>query len=145
MTVIPQQTEYSFPPASPDLSPRGLSILLVEDHADTATNLAVLLRAEGHRVRIAADGQQGLVEAQADWPDTVLLDLGLPELDGYELAQRLQGARDGRRPLLIAVTGYGQDDDRRRSREAGIDLHLVKPVEFDTLRLLLERFRRVVQ
>ena len=70
-------------------------------------------------------------------PEVVLLDIGLPEMDGYEVARRLRGLPRGRNVLLIAVTGYGQEEDRRRSREAGFDFHLTKPVELDALKTLI--------
>jgi CheY-like chemotaxis protein len=128
----------------------GLRILVVEDDLDSAESLALLLRMFGHEVRIATDGSAALREARANPPDVALLDIGLPGMDGYGLAQRLtelgaQGEKTTRRrPLLVAVTGFGQEEDRRRSREAGIDLHMIKPVDPDQLRRLLQRFQTVL-
>jgi CheY-like chemotaxis protein len=93
---------------------------------------------------VVSDGPAALEATRDGWPDVVLLDIGLPNRDGWQVAQSIQSiARrpNDKRPLLIAVTGYGREDDRRRSTEAGIDLHLVKPVEPEQLRSLLHRFR----
>jgi CheY-like chemotaxis protein len=124
--------------------PERLRILIVKDHADNAASLAILLRMDGHDLEIAPDGPAGLEKVAGRQPDVVLLDLGLPGMSGYEVAQRLAGQHYSRRPLLIAVTGYGREEDRRRSAEAGIDLHLVKPVAPNHLCALLKRFHRVV-
>jgi CheY-like chemotaxis protein len=124
--------------------PSGLRILIVEDYADGADSLALLLRMDGHDVEVARDGAEAL-ERELDFrPDVVLLDLGLPGMTGYEVARHLVERRPDRTPLLVAVTGYGDAEARRRSAETGIDLHLVKPVEPARLYDLLERFRRVV-
>jgi CheY-like chemotaxis protein len=105
----------------------------------------MLLRLKGHEVRVAADGPAALDEAQQAQPDVVLLDIGLPGgMDGYEVAQRLQGQKAPKKPLLIAVTGFGGEADRRRSAEVGIDLHLVKPADMEALLRLLSRFQRVL-
>jgi CheY-like chemotaxis protein len=109
----------------------------VEDHADTADSLALLLCLFGHQVRVARDGRTALELARAFSPDVVLLDIGLPGMDGWQIAQQFRQQPAARRPLLIALTGYGQDNDRQRSHEAGIDLHLLKPVDPDLLRRLL--------
>ena len=91
-------------------------------------SLRLLLESLGHRVLEAADGQRGLALALHHRPEVVLIDLGLPGLDGYEVARALRASPTGKQAALIAVTGYGQQDDRRRSTEAGFDAHLVKPV-----------------
>jgi two-component system, OmpR family, response regulator len=122
----------------------GLHILIVEDHPDCAESMAMLLRVYGHEVEVAPNGTAGLDKALFRMPDVVLLDLGLPGLNGYEVARRLSAIRPGRTPLLIAVTGFGQEEDRQRSAEAGVDLHLVKPVEPVTLRAILARFQRLL-
>ncbi len=125
--------------------PTGLFVLVVEDHEDTAHTTAALLRCYGHEVRIAFDGPTALRIAQEWQPDVVLLDIGLPGIDGYDLARLLhQRSPYQRRPLLIAITGLGQEEDRRRSNEAGMDLHLVKPIEPDQLRAVLRRFQRLL-
>jgi DNA-binding response OmpR family regulator len=95
--------------------------------------MAQLLEFYGFRVEVAEDGPAALEAFRREPRDVVLLDIGLPHMDGYEVARRLRAARPKRRPWIIAVTGYGQEDDRRRSAEAGIDLHLVKPVDPEAL------------
>jgi PAS domain S-box-containing protein len=114
-------------------------ILIVDDNKDSAESLAMLMRLLGHDVHTAHDGEAGLHAAAQFDPDIVLLDIGLPRLDGLEVARRLRGDLGLRDALLIAMTGYGQDEDRRRSQGAGFDAHLVKPVDFNELQALLER------
>jgi signal transduction histidine kinase/CheY-like chemotaxis protein len=116
-------------------------ILIIEDNVDAREMLRVSLELEGHRVEATDDGLRGVEMALALRPDVVLVDIGLPGLDGYGVAARLRAAR-GRDVVLIALTGYGQPDDRERTRHAGFDAHVVKPVDPDTLgRLLAEEFR----
>jgi two-component system CheB/CheR fusion protein len=116
---------------------RRLRILVVDDHEDAAESLATLLRLLGHEVRVAADASEALDVVSAFQPDVALLDIGLPGMDGYELARRLRRLPGLDRILLLALTGYGLDADRRRSQEAGFDGHLVKPVDLDALRARL--------
>jgi two-component system, chemotaxis family, CheB/CheR fusion protein len=122
-------------------SASGLRVLLVEDDAVAANSLAHLLKLEGCRVETAADGPLALETAKAQQPDVVLLDLGLPGMDGYEVARLLLQQKSGKRPLLIAVTGFGGESERLRSYEVGIDLHLTKPVSIEELRHFLGRFQ----
>jgi CheY-like chemotaxis protein len=103
-------------------------VLVVEDNADAREALCTALRLDGHEVHEAADGPAGLEAAVRLSPDVALLDVGLPGLDGYELAQRIRAGEAGSRMLLVALTGYGQADDRRRAVASGFDVHLVKPV-----------------
>jgi CheY-like chemotaxis protein len=115
---------------------RGLRILIVEDNLDTAKTLRTLLRRYGHEVAMAHSGPGG-VEAARTWkPDVILCDLGLPEMDGYEVARTLR-REPATAARLIAVSGYGQEEDLRRSEEAGFDLHLIKPVDPAELQRLL--------
>jgi two-component system CheB/CheR fusion protein len=107
----------------------GRRILVVDDNIDAAESLALLLKIEGHSVEMAHDGVAALEAVRKKYPDVVLLDIGLPRMDGYEVARRLRSMEDQRDTLLVALTGYGQTEDRRRSREAGFDHHLVKPVD----------------
>jgi CheY-like chemotaxis protein len=116
--------------------PSGRSILIIEDNADARDALRVLLELEGHAVEAAEEGNQALELARAKDPDIALVDIGLPGIDGYEVARRVR-ARDRRRPVLIALTGYGQPEDRRRATEAGFDDMLVKPVDPTALTNLL--------
>jgi CheY-like chemotaxis protein len=120
--------------SSPELP--GRSILIIEDNADARDALRVLLELDGHEVEAAEEGQQALDLAHARDPDIALVDIGLPGIDGYEVARRVR-ARDARRPVLIALTGYGQPEDRRRATEAGFDDVLVKPVDPTALSTLL--------
>ena len=119
-------------------SPGGRSILIIEDHDDARHALRALLELEGHRVDAAGTGPQGIELALAHLPDIALIDIGLPEVDGYEVARRLRAAARPC-PYLIALTGYGQPDDVKRAREAGFDAHLLKPVDPDALASVLSR------
>ena len=114
-------------------------VLVVDDNADAAQMLATLLEAHGHAVSVAYDGSSGLACAQRERPDVMLLDIGLPDMDGHELARRLRASSDTAGATLIALTGYGQSEDRERAREAGFDRHLVKPADLsELLRILAE-------
>jgi CheY-like chemotaxis protein len=107
-------------------------ILIVEDNADARETLRRLLELQGHRVRVAADGSAALETVRARQVEVALIDIGLPGMDGYEVAHRLRAAAD--KPImLIALTGYGLPEDRRRSVAAGFDLHMVKPVDPEEL------------
>jgi len=112
-------------------------VLIVDDNTDAAHSLALLMESGGHEARLCYDGPSALSEAQNFLPEVVLLDIGLPGLDGLEVARRLRAMNLSPRPLLVALTGYGQNDDVRRSQEAGFDHHLVKPADPQTLIALL--------
>jgi CheY-like chemotaxis protein len=112
-------------------------VLVVDDNADGAATTAALLELSGHEVRTAADGEAGVAAAAAFRPDVVLLDIGMPRLNGYDAARRIRELPGGRGVVLIALTGWGQEDDRRRSRDAGFDHHLTKPVDPQDLGKLL--------
>ncbi len=112
-------------------------VLVVDDNADAAEMLALLLEADGMTVHVADGGRAALELVARHDPEVVFLDIGMPELDGYEVARQIRARQPGRRPVLVALTGWGQQDDRRRVREAGFDHHLVKPAELETLRALL--------
>ena len=114
----------------------GRSILIIEDNADAREALRILLELDGHVVEAVGEGTEGLQIAQAKDPDIALVDIGLPGLDGFEIARRLR-ASGSRRPVLVALTGYGQPEDRRRATEAGFDSLLVKPVDPSVLSDLL--------
>jgi PAS domain S-box-containing protein len=114
-------------------------VLVVDDNADAAHMLRDALALMGYDVEIACDGSAALTSAEAFRPDTVLLDIGLPVMDGYEVARRLQAHSDERSPVhLVALTGYGQSTDRDRTRDAGFHHHLVKPIDLKRLRYLIE-------
>lgn len=104
-------------------------ILVVDDNRDAAATMGLLLRTMGHRVAVVHDGPAALQSVAARCPDIVFLDLGMPGMDGFEVARRIRARSDGRSIVVVAVTGWGQEDDRRRTREAGFDHHLVKPVD----------------
>jgi CheY-like chemotaxis protein/two-component sensor histidine kinase len=112
-------------------------ILIVDDNSDAVDMLATLLRMTGHEVYTALDGSAAIEAARKCRPDVVLLDIGLPTMSGYEVCRRLRQEHFANGPLIVALTGYGQDEDRRRTREAGFDRHLVKPVNLNTLEELL--------
>jgi CheY-like chemotaxis protein len=116
----------------------GRRVLVVDDSVDTAESFAELLQLKGHEVRTVHDGAAALAICPEFRPDVVFLDIGLPEMTGYEVAERLSRALE-RRPLLVAVTGYGQEETRRRAREAGIDHHLLKPIDLHTVLDILNR------
>jgi CheY-like chemotaxis protein len=112
-------------------------VLVVDDNPDGADTLAMMLTIMGHDTRTAHDGQEALEAAEAFRPDVVLLDIGLPKLNGYEVARRLRAQPWGESTVLIAQTGWGQEEDRRRSKEAGLNFHLVKPIDPEDLEKLL--------
>lgn len=117
-------------------------ILVVDDNQDSAETLAVLLRLEEHEVHLAFDGLQAIEEAETFRPDVLLLDLGLPERDGIEVCRHIRAQPWGRGMTIIALTGWGQEDDRKKSADAGFDEHLVKPVSREALMQILSRYAR---
>jgi CheY-like chemotaxis protein len=143
--VVYFHSQPTRPPTSDAPGTAPLRILIVEDSTDTALSYQVFLELKGLEVRAAPDGPQALESARAFNPDVVLLDIALPGMDGWEVARRLKAESTSKPPFLVAVTGYGRREDRRRSEEAGIDLHLVKPTDPLELVGLLERFQRVVR
>jgi DNA-binding response OmpR family regulator len=122
----------------------SLSVLVVDGHEDAAASLAEVLRLYGHDVRVAGTARAALRAAAEAPPDVVVLEPRLPDLDGWELALRLRERASVPPPLVVAVSGTGGPEARRRSAEAGIHLHLVKPADPEVLRGVLARFARVV-
>jgi CheY-like chemotaxis protein len=112
--------------------------LVVDDNPDAAESLAFLLGLEGYTVATAGDGVAALAEAAKFNPHVVLLDIGMPEMDGYEVARQLRAQEAAQPMVLIAVTGYGQPEDRARAEAAGFTDHLTKPVEHDALTAVLK-------
>lgn len=121
------------PPRAMPAVPPGTRILLVDDNVDAAQSLALLLGMRGYDISTAFSGREALLAAQRMQPHAVLLDIGLPDTDGYAVARELRSTEWGRSMAIIALTGYGQDDDKRLARDAGFDLHLTKPVAPHTL------------
>jgi CheY-like chemotaxis protein len=122
------------PPAPGDVPTR---VLIVDDNADGAEMLAAVLNVDGHQTLVAHDGRRALQLAAEHQPDVVLLDIGLPDMDGFEVARRLRGEPRLARVRLVALTGFGQEEDRRQSVAAGFDHHLLKPVDMEALREVL--------
>jgi CheY-like chemotaxis protein len=121
-----------------------LHVLVVEDREDAAATTAMLLRLHGHSVEVAADGPSAVQAVHTAPPDVVLLDLGLPKMDGWTVAKQIRQNCNRKRPFIVAVSGYGTEADKLRSQEVGIDLHLIKPVDPAELDDLLKRFTRIV-
>jgi len=131
------------PPSAAEASPRveGLAapmpsprrVVVVDDNHDSADSLTMLLRLEGHDVQTAYDGERALAAVAAHDPDVVLLDLGIPKIDGFEVCRRLRAEPGGERRVVVALTGWSQELHRSSSHDAGFDHHLVKPVDLDML------------
>ena len=116
---------------------RARRVLVVDDNEDSAETLGTILELSGHEVAIAYDGEKALSLAQERRPEVVFLDIGLPKIDGYEVARRLRLDPQNEGMLLVAVTGYGKEEDRHRGQEAGFHHYLVKPVDPGALQALL--------
>ncbi len=138
-TGVPAAPSPAAPRAEPSPTPSGVRVLVVDDNEDAADLLAEALRSRGHEVRVAFDGPTALAAVEKDPPRIALLDLGLPVMDGFELARRLRERLGQHTPSLVAVTGYGQEPDRRASAQAGFDAHLVKPVDLEDICAVVER------
>jgi CheY-like chemotaxis protein len=120
---------------------RGLRVLVVDDNEDSAESMARLLKLTGHTVRVAHSGPAAIAFAREQEPEAVVLDIGLPGMDGYAVATQLRREECCKEALIIAVSGYGEEQARQRSSEAGFDHHLVKPVNFETLLAVMDRAR----
>ncbi len=134
---VPSPTPRPLVESRPETSQAMKRVLVVDDNADSAESLSMLLELMGHTVRTAHDGEEALTQAEAFRPDLVLMDIGMPRMDGYEAARRLRLAEWGAGVVLVALTGWGQDEDKRRSEDAGFDHHLIKPVDPAALEALL--------
>jgi CheY-like chemotaxis protein len=130
------------PVTGSDSSSASRSVLIIEDHDDAREALRALLELEGYTVDAAASGPQGLDLARERAPEVALIDIGLPGVDGYEVARRIR-TFTGPRPFLIALTGYGQPEDVKRAIDAGFDAHLLKPVDPDALAHVLSGIPRL--
>jgi PAS domain S-box-containing protein len=143
VVTLPQNFEEISMPVASDSQPtesqrRRRRLMVIDDNKDAAESMSMLFELWGHEVVCVYDGRAALETAAKYRPDAVFLDIGLPGMDGYEIAERLRELPESQRTVLVAITGYGQEEDRRRSREAGIDHHLVKPVSPETLHKLLD-------
>ena len=136
LPAVPAPVETTLP-AAPSNGRSARRILLVEDNDDARQVMVLTLRDVGHEVYEASDGPTGLAVALRDRPDVAIIDVGLPGLNGYEVAERIRAAPEAHGMLLIALTGYGLPDDRRRATAAGFDRYLVKPIDFDQLERML--------
>jgi CheY-like chemotaxis protein len=122
------------------VAPGARRILVVDDHWDSARSMAMLLELSGHEICVAHDGVGALEMAEEFHPNLVLLDIGLPKMSGYDVARRIRQQPWGANMVLVALTGWGQEDDRRKSTDAGFDEHLVKPVDHARLLRLLATY-----
>jgi CheY-like chemotaxis protein len=118
-----------------------LRILVADDNADAADSLAAVLRVAGHDVQVAHDGQEAVEVAERFRPSIALLDIGMPRLNGYEAARWIREQPWGKQMTLIAVTGWGQQEDRRLAFQAGFDNHLTKPAQVEEIMLLISKVR----
>ena len=137
MNIVTPDSESPTPPEAT----ASRRILVVDDNRDSATSLAMLLKLSGNDTRVAHDGLEAVEAAAPFRPDVVLLDIGLPKLNGYQAAVKIREQPWGKSMLLVALTGWGQDDDRKKSQEAGFNRHMVKPVDHVALTKLLDEFQ----
>ena len=136
--AVPLAADSEAPEGAMTMPDNSISVLVVDDNADAAEMLSEYVGSLGYRVRVAFDGPSALRVAEEMHPTIALLDIGLPVMDGFELARRLRENDALEDIKLVAITGYGQETDRARSREAGFDAHLVKPVDLEHLEQLLQ-------
>ena len=135
--AVPQQVLDKPAPSEPPKSDRSFTIVLVEDDKDIRETLATLLKMDGHRVTTAVNGREGLATILAVQPDYALIDISMPLMNGYEVAQRLVESGQSQSTTTIALTGHGQPEDIQRATDAGFDAHLIKPIELSELYRLL--------
>jgi len=134
VTAIPDAT----PPAAQN---RGQRVLVVDDNTDAAASLAALLEMEDYEVCTAVDGEEAIEQARTFEPQIIFMDLAMPRLDGLEAARRIRALPHGEHVRIVALTGWGQEADRQRTRDAGMDHHLIKPVSLDALQTVLRGLR----
>ena len=133
LPAAPARFDDSAIVTSAQFLPDQRKVLVVDDNRDAASSLARFLQLKGHDVRVAHDGVEAIGVNDEFAPHAILLDLGMPGMDGYEACRRIRNAARGQNVRVIAITGWGQEEDRRKAAMAGFDLHLVKPVNPDTL------------
>lgn len=140
LPIVIDQTQERIPESSDDASRKGGGhrILVIDDNQAAAKTVSMILKYFGNEVRIASDGLEGVAAAEEFQPELILLDLGMPKLNGYDVARHIRQQSWGQEMVLAALTGWGQDEDRQRSKEAGFDHHFVKPVEAEALRRLID-------
>jgi PAS domain S-box-containing protein len=138
----PSNNDKSAPDSSQTTREAKCRVLVAEDNADAAESLVRLLRLNGHDVQAAYDGRQAIAEAEKFKPTVALLDIGLPDLTGYDVARHVRSQDWGKEMVLVALTGWGQEEDKRRTREAGFDQHIVKPVDPMLLLKMLESYQK---
>jgi PAS domain S-box-containing protein len=136
--VVPQTSVRPSEPAA-DRTAKSRRILVVDDNRDSAMSLAMLLKMTGNDTQLAHDGSEAVEKADAFRPDLILLDIGLPKMNGYDACRAIRNEPWGKNIVLVALSGWGQAEDRRKSQEAGFDLHLVKPVEYTVLSSFLTK------
>ena len=121
------------------------TVLIADDNRDAAESLALVLQSSGYVTHLAHTGREALALAQRERPDALVLDIGMPEMTGYELARHIRREAWGKHALLLAVTGWGQRDDKERAAAAGFDHHLTKPVATEVLEQLLGEFSQLIE
>jgi two-component system CheB/CheR fusion protein len=136
-TEAPQARPEAAAAAAPRNGHQSRRLLLIDDNVDAVESLALLLSADGHQVRTAYEGTTALALAEDFHPDLVILDIGLPGMDGYEVAREIRSRPTIGSPTLVALTGYGQQEDRKRARAAGFDHHFIKPADVRALQKLI--------
>jgi CheY-like chemotaxis protein len=129
-------------PTGSSVTDRPCKVLLAEDHADSADCIAKMLKLWGHEVRVVGDGPAALAAAEEFVPDVMLLDIGLPGMNGYEVAKKLRGQAALNETLIVALTGFGREEDRERAFDAGFNCHVTKPIEPEALRKLVSQICR---
>jgi CheY-like chemotaxis protein len=137
LPILIKEPRAQSPSPIPELTATSRRILIVDDNQDAASSLALLLNLAGNETQTAHDGMQAIEMAQMFHPDVVLLDISLPKLSGYDVCRHIREQPWGKKMVLVALTGWGLEEDRREPKEAGFDHHLVKPMDFDALRGLL--------
>src|SRR6185437_7894589 len=138
---VGQSAETNIASASSDASPAGLCVLVVDDNRDVADSTASIMRMNGCDVHVVYDGRAAIESVQRLRPDAVLLDIGLPALDGYLVAEHIRALPENGHTMIVAVSGYGQEQDRLRSKSVGFDYHVVKPIDPTVLAGLIGSLR----
>jgi CheY-like chemotaxis protein len=144
LPVLTEVATQHGPDAASESQPQR-RVLIVDDNRDSADSLAMLMQITGNETYVAHDGVEAVEAVEKYRPEVVLLDIGLPEMDGHEVCRRVREQPWGKDIVVIALTGWGQEDDRRKSEEAGFDGHLVKPVDYDKLLELLSSLTSMVK